>query len=209
MECCALCLNPFLTQNAIKHRKLIYGSSFTNEVTFLNTLISSSWPGSSLRTRRLLCAEKAFICMTCQKDVIKCKKLHEEYVQLSSSILSKIQALVTPQAAAQPIQNPHVYNRKRSYQQAFNTLSGCTQLEATTELLSAASPEVSLSSQPPISTVIQPLSTVTQPPSTVTQPPSTVTQPLSSVTQPPSTVTQPPSTVTQPLSSVTQPPSIL
>ena len=121
MECCVLCLNPFLTQNAIKHRKLLYGSSFTNEVTFLNTLISSSWPGLSLRTCRLLCAQKAFICMTCQKDVIKCKKLHEQYVQLMSSILSKIQPLITPQAAAQPIQNPHVYNRKRSYQEASST----------------------------------------------------------------------------------------
>ena len=67
---------------------------FSSRGKFLNSLLSSTWPGMSLRTCRGLCLQKAHVCRACQNIVQNCIKAHSKFTALSTTILPKINDII-------------------------------------------------------------------------------------------------------------------
>ena len=90
MESCALCSQPFSeADGSRKYRKLLYGKA-TKELSILNHLIFTTWPGLSVQSFEKLREEKAYLCATCQRNLINYSKALLKANQLSSNILSSL-----------------------------------------------------------------------------------------------------------------------
>ena len=90
----ARCVCSDSLANIPKKRKLLFGNSCCAEVAYLNRLISSTWSGYSLQSFNRP-NMKPYICVSCHRNVLRCKKVHEQFKELSTDILAKIKRVVT------------------------------------------------------------------------------------------------------------------
>ena len=84
----ALCNSEFATASSKKKQKLLYGSSCSAELSILTSILSKK--SVSLSEVPTLSSKNAFLCIACQKHLIKCKQLEEELFDMIFKINSKI-----------------------------------------------------------------------------------------------------------------------
>ena len=87
MEYCGLCRQPVPSS---KDRRLLHGGTCDKEVAVLNFLISTTWPGHSIRSFAELNRERTFICTACKGMLKKYKNACDQVAEYSSQIISKI-----------------------------------------------------------------------------------------------------------------------
>ena len=118
MEACALCLHPQCdTDGSRRYRKLLYGkanSCSKRELSILNHLIFTTWPGLSVKSFEKLSEEKAYLCAPCQRNLINYNKAVSKVNELSTAILSNLSAPLQTELSCS---RPHI-GEKRSAETA-------------------------------------------------------------------------------------------
>ena len=83
--CCCLCCLRFNTVSSAKKKKLLHGPSASMEFSVLRTIIES---------RTFVCPrfqdQKGYLCVTCQRKLLRVKRLQEELQSILQEINSKL-----------------------------------------------------------------------------------------------------------------------
>ena len=87
---CCLCRSVFNTVSSKSKRKLLYGASASVELSVLKSILKSRDPVMALTTIPQLCNSNAYLCMACQRSLLKCKKLEGELDAVITNIRLKI-----------------------------------------------------------------------------------------------------------------------
>lgn len=88
VESCALCNSEFTTTSKVKKRKLLHYTSCSAELSILTSILSKR--GVRLSEIPALSGKNAFLCDTCQRNLLKYKSLEDELCDMISKLCPKI-----------------------------------------------------------------------------------------------------------------------
>ena len=77
--CCCLCCSRFDTVSSVKKRKLLHGPSASKELSILKSII-----------RTPFALPRGFLCVACQRKLLRVKSLEEELQSILEEINSKL-----------------------------------------------------------------------------------------------------------------------